>query len=146
MLCDHPTASLRSPPTQAPSLLLLAQERKMWARAGCAPAVHSWQGHQLKQGGIAQGWTQGSRERGCSPSSASPPASLSIAAMGMISWVSAHVKVSRELPLQQLGTDFGQVWGCLEGRARKAMKKSPQTHTIYLTGPPGSPFITSLCA
>ncbi|EOA96532.1 hypothetical protein Anapl_11229 [Anas platyrhynchos] len=62
----------------------------MRARAGCAPAVHSWQGYQLKQGEIAQGWTRGSRERGCSPLSASPPASLSIAAM--IAVVSVHVK------------------------------------------------------
>lgn len=144
MLCDHPTASLRSPPTQASSLLLLAQEKKMRARAGCAPAVHSWQGYQLKQGEIAQGWTRGSRERGCSPLSASPPASLSIAAM--IAVVSVHVKVSCESLLQQLGTDFGQVSGWLEGRVRKAMKKSPQAHTIYLSGPPCSPFITSLCA
>lgn len=64
----------------------------------------------------------------------------------MIAVVSAHVKVSCELLLQQLGTDFGQVWGWLEGRARKAMKKSPQAHTVSLSSPPGSPFITSLCA
>lgn len=46
--------------------------------------------------------------------------------------------------LQPQGTDFGSARGFLDSRAREVTNKRPQAHTVYLTGPPGSHFITSV--